>query len=149
MGLRSAVLGKLGKEAIDESSKAFGMGDIMNVGITGVMTASEIKEGKNPVGAIAKGVGELVLGEFLGNYYFPVMGIQMATQLALANSENATRQMRETYLRRGSLGSGTFNMTQAGYTMRQRSLNAIASNSNNVRSTLGGEARAYFHSFGS
>ena len=42
------------------------------------------------------------------------------------------------------LGSGHFDMTQAGYTMRQRSLNAIRSNGANLNSAFGNEARNYW-----
>ena len=34
-------------------------------------------------------------------------------------------------------------MTESGYTMRQRSLNAIRSNGMNIQSALGNEARQY------
>ena len=50
------------------------------------------------------------------------------------------------YRQKGKLGSGYFNMTDTGYTMRQRSLNAIRSNGLNTQSVLGNEARTYFRS---
>ena len=52
--------------------------------------------------------------------------------------------MKQAYLQRGKFGSGHFNMTEAGYTMRQRSLNAIRNNGLNLNSALGNEARQYF-----
>ena len=42
------------------------------------------------------------------------------------------------------LGSGHFDMTEKGYTMRQRSLNAIRSNGANLNSAFGNEARNYY-----
>ena len=49
---------------------------------------------------------------------------------------------------RGKLGSGHFEMTEAGYTMRQRSLNAIRNNGINTQSALGNEARTYYRGAG-
>ena len=61
-----------------------------------------------------------------------------------AAGEYTTQQMGQGYNHRGGFGSGYFNMTEAGYTMRQRSLNAIRSNGLNTQSVLGNEARTYY-----
>ena len=61
-----------------------------------------------------------------------------------AAGEYTTQQMGQGYANKGRLGSGYFNMTEAGYTMRQRSLNAIRSNGLNTQSVLGNEARTYY-----
>lgn len=63
-------------------------------------------------------------------------------------SEHTTKTMQSAYAMRGKLGSGHFNMSEAGYTMRQRSLNAIRSNGLNTQSVLGNEARTYMRTYG-
>ena len=65
-------------------------------------------------------------------------------QIASAVWQNNAQQMGKAYASNGKLGSGHFNMTEAGYTMRQRSLNAIRNNGLNLNSVLGNEARQYF-----
>ena len=59
-------------------------------------------------------------------------------------AEQNTKKMEQAYAQRGKLGSGYFDMSEAGYTMRQRSLNAIRQNGLNTQSVFGNEARTYF-----
>ena len=61
-----------------------------------------------------------------------------------AIAEQNTKAMEQGYAQKGKLGSGYFDMSEAGYTMRQRSLNAIRSNGLNTQSVFGNEARTYF-----
>lgn len=69
---------------------------------------------------------------------------QVGVSLEGAHMQNTTDIMSKAYGSRGKFGSGHFNMTDAGYTMRQRSLNAIRSNGLNTQSVLGNEARNYY-----
>ena len=94
-------------------------------------------------------LGSATLGATLGKV---IPGVTFAAQLAVpivagtvkAISQANTPIMKQAYLQRGKFGSGHFNMTEAGYTMRQRSLNAIRNNGLNLNSVLGNEARQYF-----
>lgn len=94
------------------------------------------------VSALGLGGGWAVAGNiaFMGAY----MGISVGASLATANGQHNARTMSQAYRRAGKLGSGYFNMTEAGYTMRQRSLNAIRQNGLNTQSVLGNEARTYY-----
>lgn len=83
------------------------------------------------------------------------MGITMAVSMTpqlLAQLpkkwENNAKVMTQAYRQRGKLGSGYFEMSQAGYTMRQRSLNAIRQNGLNTQTALGNEARMYYRGAG-
>lgn len=106
-------------------------------------------------GTIAKGAsiagkaGE-VIGGMVGGM-LPVMALTMAPQMAAQLPQfwsNTGRVIGKSYRQRGKLGSGYFEMTQSGYTMRQRSLNAIRQNGLNMQSALGNEARMYFRGSG-
>ena len=108
------------------------------------------EQGDSKAVALAKGVGSAALWEFLGPYALPIAGVQIATQVApaLIQAGSATKMEgnKAVYNNAGKFGSGYFNMTEAGYTMRQRSLNAIRNNGLNMNSVLGNEARTYFRS---
>lgn len=71
-----------------------------------------------------------------------------AIQLAGANLEHTSKIHSQRFTNKGNLGSGYFNMNEYGYTMRQRSINAIQSNRLNTQSVLGNEARTYSRSNG-
>lgn len=73
-----------------------------------------------------------------------VLGGEATAQAYGAYAENTSRIMAGAYAQRGRFGSGHFEMTEAGYTMRQRSLNAIRQNGLNTQSVLGNEARTYY-----
>lgn len=101
--------------------------------------------------ALSKGFGK-VLGAKGGNVAATIamVGVSVAQAgIGIAGSvwENNTKKMTAGYAMRGKLGSGQFDMTQAGYTMRQRSLNAIRSNGLNTQSVLGNEARTFMRSY--
>lgn len=77
------------------------------------------------------------------------LGVPMAvgaTSLVGISWENTAQKLTNAYAQKGRFGSGYFNMSEVGYTMRQRSLNAIRSNGLNLQSALGNEARTYFRS---
>lgn len=122
---------------------------IINVGYDVWSTSADYKrykkESKNKGIAIAKTAGSFVFNAItpLG----PSLAYTAATTLpqVMSSLGEMNAKVGETaYKQRGKLGSGYFDMSQAGYTMRQRSLNAIRSNGLNMQSTLGNEARQYF-----
>lgn len=142
------------------SAGAFAMGfvgDALNVvSAAGTIKASQ-EEGDHIAVSLAKGGTEFVVGEmFYGAMAAEAgMGGMLAGSLAMAGITTAAnlsaQHMKHTgeILGRGSesvksLGSGHFDMTQAGYTMRPRSLNAIRSNGANINSAFGNEARNYY-----
>ena len=126
--------------------KATGLnsGDILNVigGTADYKRARE--EGNSKAMSVAKAVGSFAFYEALGPYAIPFTLVQVGTSVASAVWQNNAKEMGKAYNSKGKLGSGYFNMTEAGYTMRQRSLNAIRSNGMNIQSALGNEARQYF-----
>lgn len=102
-------------------------------------------------GAVAKGVTSLTGKAALGTVAsFGTMALfaagQAAVQLGGAAQLNTAQKMSQAYSSKGKFGSGHFEMSEAGYTMRQRSMNAIRSNGLNTQSVLGNEARTYYRS---
>ena len=124
--------------------KGANIGDALNVvgGIADYSTAR--KEGNNRAVSLAKAAGTFAFYEALGPWAIPLTLVQAGTSITSAVWQNNANQMKKAYSSNGKLGSGYFDMTQAGYTMRQRSLNAIRSNGMNLQSALGNEARQYF-----
>lgn len=144
------------------------IGDVVNVGFTIHDFADSRKQGNNLAVSTGKAATSFIAGEV---YYsslnkivssaltkvFPraggllslpataalMMG-QAGVSLMGAKMENTSKVMSSAYSHKGKFGSGYFNMTEAGYTMRQRSLNAIRSNGLNTQSVLGNEARTYY-----
>lgn len=93
----------------------------------------------------AQGGGKAVLGTALSfGVSIGVTALMGSGQIASAFGQHTAQTMSKAYDSRGKFGSGYFNMTEAGYTMRQRSLNAIRSNGLNTQSVLGNEARTYY-----
>lgn len=148
----------------------FNTGDALNIafGVSDYRAARE--EGNSKAVSVGKAAASFAWGEF---YYgginnlvghavkkiglkgvaggvltmgttFAITALSSAGQVIQATSEHTTKTMGQAYSQRGRLGSGQFNMSEAGYTMRQRSLNAIRSNGLNTQSVLGNEARTYF-----
>lgn len=154
--------------------QGFNFGDVVNVavGVSDYKAARE--QGDSKAVSVAKAFGSFAWGEMLfggtsaaitkgianagitgklatgltigGN--IGVMAAYMAAtvvpQIAGTMWQHTTESMGKAYNSKGKLGSGYFNMTEAGYTMRQRSLNAIRSNGLNTQSVLGNEARTYY-----
>lgn len=139
----------LSKTTLSKGFEAFGtgmgyFGDVMS----GVYFLNDYKEARNngnsvPV-SLAKGATSFYLGELLGLKYLLISGVQAAAQGMVMAGEHTSDVLEQSYNRRGKLGSGYFNMNQAGYTMRQRSLTAIRNNGMNIQSALGNEARTYY-----
>lgn len=145
------------------------IGDAVNVYMAGSDYKHARQEGNSKAMSVAKAAGSFAWGEFfyggagavasgissglgLGAVGSTILGfglplaataVMSSAQIASAVWQNNANQMSKAYNSNGKLGSGHFNMTQAGYTMRQRSLNAIRSNGLNIQSALGNEARQY------
>nr|DAT71375.1 MAG TPA: hypothetical protein [Caudoviricetes sp.] len=151
------------------AATGFNVGDAMNIGF-GVMDYKNAREeGNNRGVSLAKAAGSFAWGElFYGGASSAISGgltkvgisglangaltmgatvgltaLMASGQIASAVWQNNAQQMAKGYASNGKLGSGHFNMTESGYTMRQRSLNAIRSNGMNMQSALGNEARQY------
>lgn len=151
------------------AATGFNVGDAMNIGF-GVMDYKNAREeGNNKAVSLAKAAGTFAWGEvFYGGASSAISGgltkagisgiangaltmgatigltaLMASGQIASAVWQNNAQQMAKGYASNGKLGSGHFNMTESGYTMRQRSLNAIRSNGMNMQSALGNEARQY------
>lgn len=151
------------------AATGFNVGDAMNIGF-GVMDYKNAREeGNNRGVSLAKAAGSFAWGElFYGGASSAISGgltkvgisglangaltmgatvgltaLMTSGQIASAVWQNNAQQMAKGYASNGKLGSGHFNMTESGYTMRQRSLNAIRSNGMNMQSALGNEARQY------
>lgn len=138
------MAGALIKTAMSGIAKTgLNLGDAINImgGISDYNSARN--QGNNRAVSIAKAVGSFAFYEMLGPWALGVVGAQVVGSLLPASAEHTTKTMTNAYAMRGKLGSGHFEMTQAGYTMRQRSLNAIRSNGLNTQSVLGNEARTF------
>lgn len=131
------------------------VGDAFNV-VSAVSSFKNTTEDTgNPVAGVMAGGLDFVLGEAM--YGAPntlvggigvslaVTGLNIAGNLAAKHMENTAQKLGQAEdALTGGIGSGHFNMTQTGYTMRQRSLNAIRSNGANINSAFGNEARNYY-----
>ena len=73
--------------------------------------------------------------------------IQIGVPLAIEMGKEQAKSAQSLYTNKGGFGSGYVNMSEAGYTMRQRSLNAIRQNGVNMNSVLGNEARNYYNRY--
>lgn len=124
--------------------KGFNLGDVMNVA-GGVMDYKDARgQGNSKAMSVAKAVGSFAFYEMLGPWAIPFVAVQTGAQFTSAMWQHTAKEMSKGYGQVGKFGSGQFNMTEAGYTMRQRSLNAIRQNGLNTQSALGNEARTYF-----
>jgi hypothetical protein len=154
--------------------KGANIGDAFNVisGISDYKDARE--EGNSKAMSVAKAAGSFVWGEMVfggasaaiekglaktalsagtktalgiaGNVGFMLAytAVTGGAQVMSIAGQHTASTMGQQYRNKGKLGSGYFNMTEAGYTMRQRSLNAIRQNGLNTQSALGNEARTYY-----
>lgn len=122
-----------GKSAI-KAAGSFAWGEFYYGGVSRVAGKAVAKMGVKGLAA-----GALTMGATIA-----ITAIPAVVQGLNAAGQHTTQQMGKGYANKGSFGSGHFNMTDAGYTMRQRSLNAIRSNGLNTQSVLGNEARTYF-----
>ena len=126
------------------------VGSALEVGLTGGITAHQsIKEGDNAAVTIGKvavdvGINALLRGGAANILY---MGATLGYDLMMENAKRNAELMKEMKTTgSGRVGSGYFNMSNAGYTMRQRAMNQIRSNGQLAESVLGNEARNYIKS---
>lgn len=133
------------------------VGDAFNVVSAAGTFKTAQEEGDHIAVAATKGAIDFAVGEaFYGSMAakgglaggfagsIGVMAVTTGATLAAKKMEHNAEVMGKGYESVKSLGSGHFDMTSAGYTMRQRSLNAIRSNGANINSAFGNEARNYW-----
>ena len=125
------------------------LGTALEMGLGTVGTAiSSQKQGDNLAVTAAKVGMDFAAGALLGPvgsiaYFGATVGYDMMLQ---TSQQNAELQKQMKYTGSGRMGSGYFNMSGAGYTMRQRAINQLRSNGQNVNTVLGNEARNYMKS---
>lgn len=139
--LKSRMLTKWTAPAIIGSALEVGLGTVGTI-------AGSRQQGDNFAVTVAKTGLDFATGALLGPaaslvYFGTTMGYDMMMQGAKQNGE-LQKQMKTTGS--GRMGSGYFNMSGTGYTMRQRAINQLRSNGQNVNSVLGNEARNYMKS---
>ena len=138
------AVGALIKTGIQKVGVGALVGDAVNV-VGGVADYKNARsQGDSKAVSVAKAVGTFAFYEMMGPWGLAVAGVQIAGALGGSVVQHTTNTMRQAYGSVGKFGSGHFDMTNAGYTMRQRSLNAIRSNGLNTQSALGNEARTYY-----
>lgn len=64
-------------------------------------------------------------------------GLNSASSIGRQNASAMSRGYKSNF-------GGNYNISEAGYTMRQRGLNAIQSSRGNISNQLGNEARSYY-----
>lgn len=157
-------MGAMNTQTIKNAGKVVGagalvtgfIGDAFNVvSAAGTMKASQ-EEGDHIAVSAAKGAIDFAAGEMfygamanggllkgLGGS-LAMTGITIGANLIAQHMENTGQKIGQGTEGLKNIGSGHFDMTSAGYTMRQRSLNAIRSNGANINSAFGNEARNYY-----
>jgi hypothetical protein len=147
IGAAISSVGKMTKKVI--KNNPFTLNDAFNIGGAYMVYNSARNQGDSKAVSIGKTAADFALGELLGGWQAQLLfyGSQAVGQVlvgtAKANAE-AMNKMRE--VGSGFVGSGSFNMSGAGYTMRQRALNQIRNNGTQINSVLGNEARTYSRS---
>lgn len=122
------------------------LGSAAEIGSTGFTAYGSRKQGDSVPVTVAKvgldiGINALLQGWPANLAY---MGLTIGYDMMLQTSkQNAELQKQMKYTGSGRVGSGYFNMSSAGYTMRQRAINQLRQNGQNVNSVLGNEARNY------
>lgn len=132
------------------------VGDAFNVATAfGTMKASQ-EEGDHIAVAATKGAIDFAVSEaFYGAMAnggllkglgggLVAAGVTMGANMVAQKWEHNAEVLGKGTEAVKGIGSGHFDMTSAGYTMRQRSLNAIRSNGANINSAFGNEARNYY-----
>lgn len=146
----SSIASTAGKAA--ETSTKMTMGTIIGAGIglglNTIFTVRDYKanraEGHGVIGSAIRAGKTFVFNDFMGMKMIPYTLALSGYQLSKAAGQAKMQGMERMYDRAGKFGSGYAPMSEAGYTMRQRSLNAIRQNGLNVQSVLGNEARQYY-----
>ena len=133
------------------------IGDAMNVSSAIMGYNNQIENGENPAIAAMTSAFDFTMGEvfygsvmanagIVGGIGASLAGIAIgsAADLTFKHMRNTSEKLSQGSENLKTLGSGHFDMTQAGYTMRQRSLNAIRNNGARLSSAFGNEARNYY-----
>lgn len=126
------------------------IGNVVNVAGAAYTFNDSRSQGDSVGVSVAKTGADFAFGELMSGFGLKGMlayaaittGYELSLGMAKANAES---QGRMAGTGSGRMGSGYFNMSGAGYTMRQRGMNQIRSNGQNVQSVLGNEARNYLH----
>jgi RsiW-degrading membrane proteinase PrsW (M82 family) len=123
-------------------------GTAIEVGLTVGTISGSRKQGDSLAVTAAKTGMDILTNAYLGPigsfvYFGATVGYDMMLQ---TSKQNAELQKQMKYTGSGRVGSGYFNMSGAGYTMRQRAINQLRANGQNVNSVLGNEARNYLKS---
>ena len=139
--LKSRMLTKWTLNAVAGTAMEVGLGTV------GTIKGSR-QQGDNLAVTVAKTGIDFIASAYLGPfgtiaYYGATAGYDMFIQ---SSKQNAEYQKQMKYTGSGRVGSGSFNMSGAGYTMRQRAINQLRANGQNVNSVLGNEARNYLKS---
>jgi hypothetical protein len=118
--------------------------------LTGSTYVGARKEGASVPGALGQTVSTMAVSAMIPTiggqlaYAAITVGYDMMMQTSKANAE-MSKDLK--YVGAGYVGgSGRFDMSNAGYTMRQRSIEKMRSTGMNINSVLGNEARNYMRS---
>lgn len=140
-----AAVGNMTKKVLAHSP--ISLGDAFNIGGAAITYNSARNQGDSKAVSLGKTAVDFAFGELMGGWAFAYYGAQTASQIMIgmgkANAQYA-HKMRE--VGSGYVGSGSFDMNNTGYTMRQRALNQIRNNGQQINSVLGNEARTYSRS---
>lgn len=123
------------------------LGAAIGIGMQAFFTYKDYqnyKETSSPAVAALKTAGSFVWYDMLGPWSMATIIPQLAYTGFRESGKIQYKAASDFYSNRGRLGSGYAPMSQAGYTMRQRSINAIRQNGLNLQSVLGNEARQYY-----
>lgn len=124
-----------------------GAGIALTVGTTVGDYKEARQQGNSKLISAGKAIGTFAVMDMLGWAMIPISLASTGVQMAMASGKHTADMIqKQGYAQRGKFGSGYFDMNEVGYTMRQRSINAIQNNGLNLNSALGNEARTYYRS---
>lgn len=101
------------------------------------------REGKGVPASMAIAARDFAIGEIFGWYALPIFMAPTMAKTAIALGERNAAIQSGYYASKGRLGGG-FNMSEPAYTMRQRSLQAMQNNGQNLSTVFGNEARSFY-----
>ncbi len=123
---------------------------VVDIGMTAGTYIGARKDGASVPGALGQTLSTTAVSAMIPTltgqlaYMGLTVGYDMMMQNAKANAE-VSKDLK--YIGSGYVGgSGRFDMSNAGYTMRQRSIEKMRSTGMNINSVLGNEARNYMRS---
>lgn len=112
---------------------------------TGVPTVKDMKE-RGPVKGLAQNLPSIAFASLNNKmsvafgYGFSQAGVSMFWENAKSQGD-AMQDMK--YTGSGYTGTGYYNMSDAGYTMRQRAMQKMQGTAGNINQVFGNEARNY------